>query len=197
MIRSTLNIPAASNLSSATKNALSAAFEAQGATDDEILVLLQTKFVEDAIAKQRGQILVDCDGILDVPFAGWTYEEEQLPNLLEGKIDIRQLDRFVTPAQNAGWAKIAVMEEQLKSKLLVPVQVMFWLYRPENQHLIPESWKQGYTIFLTKFRSADDSPVVAYLCWFVRRWYVRDYLIDGGFSASVRVAVLASLPSKT
>ncbi len=136
-------------------------------------------------------VLIDCDGIPDAPFAGWTYEKEQLPNLLRGKIDIRQLDRFVTPAQHGGRAKIAVMEEQLKDKLLVPVQVMLWLYRAENQHLIPGSWKRYYrTIFMTKFLGVGGYPVVIYLYWFDGRWRVFNYDLAREFNRDDYIAVL-------
>lgn len=76
---------------------------------------------------------------------------------------------------------------------LLDVRAMEELIKPENQHLIPEEWKKGYTYFFgTIFSNSDGNLCVPYLRWvgdgwhWVDRWLYADWL-DDDFAASLAI----------
>lgn len=79
-----------------------------------------------------------------------------------------------------------IEELEKKSKLLLNANVLDFLFKPENWHLIPEEWKKVNTFFWgTIYCSSDVSLCVRYLYWrgggwcWGWSWPSRDWLGGG------------------
>ena len=113
--------------------------------------------------------MVDLDSVPYVP-DGWSVEEHQKGGVIEW--DVAKVMLHLDEGQKDG----KVIEgHKLRKKLakLSPynANMLDFLLKEENQHLIPEEWK-GKVVFFwgTIYRHSDGSLYVRYLYWNGDRW---------------------------
>lgn len=152
------------------------------------------------VAKQ-GFVTIDRSKLFDSSFVGkdFSIDEQDERSLKLTEVDLSMVD-FVTMLKSG--EKYITGEERLKrlkefgsTRLDAKIFQTLW----ENQHLIPESWKDkvnGETRLIyfdgTVLRSPGGRRYTLYLCWIDSRWHW-DYFWLGNFRfANDPSAVLAS-----
>jgi len=133
------------------------------------------KFLRDeteVVTKNRD--FINCDEISFIP-DGWSVlpESEQLSNRVRGlyKLDITKVKLHLYEEQKEGRIKGSELRKKLKEELVLPVNVLDFLLKKENQHLIPEEWKGKYVFFWgTIYRDSDGDLYVRYLYWHGDGW---------------------------
>ncbi len=111
---------------------------------------------------------IDCDAPVFVP-DGWSYHEEnQLPNRVKGIFawDPAAAKLYLSKKQKVSSYIVGNdLRCELRSQPVFPANVLDYLLKPENQHLIPEDWKGKYICFWgTIYRSAYGYLYVRCLC---------------------------------
>lgn len=140
--------------------------------------------------------IVDCSGTPPTFFAGWTYpSDEQLFNLYKkGALDMQTVAAVQAPSQAKGYARLDVIQRELKDREFIGAHVAEWYRRPENKAAFLEVCPSGYLVFLEKYRAAGRYLRAAYLC--VHAGQVRvvscDANDDAVFDAEGRFAVLGA-----
>ena len=123
------------------------------------------------VAKEQPSKLgtVDCAGTPPTYFDGWAYRpSDQLPNLYKGVVDMSEVTAVQAPSQANGYARLDVIERELKDVEFVGAHVAEWYQRPENLAAFLAVCPSGYLVFLEKYRRiADRNLRVVFL-------YVRD-----------------------
>lgn len=150
------------------------------------------------VAKEQPSKLgtVDCAGTPPTYFDGWAYRpSDQLPNLYKGVVDMSEVTAVQAPSQANGYARLDVIERELKDVEFVGAHVAEWYQRPENLAAFLAVCPSGHLVFLEKYCSADRSLRV--VCLYVRGGRVCvgiGYAFDvGGFGARDRFAVRRKL----
>ena len=121
-----------------------------------------------------GLKIVDLDADPFIP-EGWkVLPEDQLPNAIKGLLafDPAKLGLHLSKKQEGnGRIEGNKLREELNDQPVVNANLLDWLYRKENQHLIPDEWK-GKAVFFwgTIYRGADGSLCVRFLDWFGGGW---------------------------
>jgi len=127
--------------------------------------------------------LVNCN---ETPFIpdGWSIlpEEEQLPNRIRGlyKLDITKVKLHLVKEQTRGSVGGNELRKKLKGEPVLPANILDFLLKKENQHLIPQEWK-GKAIFFwgTIYRHFEGHPLVRCLCSSGGEWDWRDAWAGG------------------
>ncbi len=110
---------------------------------------------------------------------GWVKVEKKDGNLYVADCEV---NLFLTDSQKSGSTKGHNVRESLQDKAVLHPNILDAIF--ENQHLIPESWKQneyGETLFIyfwaVGFRGSVRNLCVRFLRWSGSRWYwLYDYL---------------------
>ncbi len=140
---------------------------------------------------------VDCDASPFVP-DGWSVlpDEEQLPNRVKGILtwDPTTAKLYLSKKQQGDKRIVGNdLRKELKSQPVFPANVLDYLLKPENQHLIPEDWK-GKAVFFwgTIYRHSDDRLCVRCLCRHGGAWFWGYGWMGLGFRSNGPALVRAS-----
>ena len=138
-----------------------------------------------------GSKVVDLDANPFVP-DGWSVEEHQKGG--QFAFDPAKLGLHLSKKQEGdGRIEGNKLREELKAQPVVNANLLDWLYRKENQHLIPDEWK-GKAVFFwgTIYRDADGSLCVRDLFWLGDGWYWGCRWLDYDWYSVFPAAVSAS-----
>ncbi len=119
---------------------------------------------------QNTEIIIDCDAPVFVS-DGWSVapDSEQLPNRVRGqfKWDPSKINLYLSDKQKEGkWIEGNKLREELKKEKVLPAQILDYLLKPENKHLIPEEWKNKSVFFWgTIYRDSGGGFCVRCLWW--------------------------------
>ncbi len=85
------------------------------------------------------------------------------------------------------------LRKELAKKPVLNANVLDWLLKPKNQHLIPEEWK-GKAVFFwgTVYRHSDGNLYVRYLYWNDGKWFWSHYWLEHDWNAHNPAALRAS-----
>ncbi|MEK7115066.1 MAG: hypothetical protein AAB847_01780 [Patescibacteria group bacterium] len=148
--------------------------------------------------------VVDCDADPLIP-QGWSLKGEGAEHRKGGMVKLerrgedlyangKKIELFLVEGQkgsnNIGGHKL---RKKLVSKPVLNANVLDYLLKPENQHLIPESWKGKYVFFWGDvYRGSGGDPYVRYLCWHGGGWRWGCRWLDSDFGSSDPATVSAS-----
>lgn len=158
------------------------------------------KLLEDKqISKPNKPTLIDLDGAPLIPKEwqgkGWQIlPEDQLPNVVKGQLDPTKITLYLSKEQEGDkWIEGNKLREELKTQPVFSANLLDWLLKPENQHLIPSEWK-GKVVFFwgTIYRVPDGILYVRYLCWHGVGWSWNFSWLDGVWDSDFPAAVSAS-----
>lgn len=96
------------------------------------------------------------------------------------KFDAKQIRLSLNPNQVGGRTMLGHdLRKALEGKPVLNANVLDWLLKEENQHLIPEEWK-GKAIFFwgTIYHDSDDNLYVRYLYWNDGQWSCFSLCLD-------------------
>jgi hypothetical protein len=138
---------------------------------------------------------IDCDADPFIPDGWIVLPEDQLPNRVKGIFTWEPTKVKLYPSKKKKGDRYILghdLREELANQSVLNVNLLDYLLKPENQHLIPEDWKGKYVFFWgTIYRSSYGSLYVRYLYWFDGAWGWGYGLLDDDFS-SRSPAALAS-----
>ncbi len=146
--------------------------------------------------------LISCTLPVFIP-EGWSVlpDSEQLPNRVLGqvKFDPSKVKLHLDEGQKEGKR---IQGNELRKKLVnEPVytaHILDYLLKPENQHLIPEEWKDKVIFFWgTIYRASYGSLSVRSLNWHGDRWRWDYFWLVGDWRDYRPSAVSASPPDRT
>ncbi len=142
------------------------------------------------------ECLVDCN---ETPFTpdGWSIlpENEQLQNRIKGlyKLDMTKVKLHLSKEQIKGRISGNELRKRLKKEPVLPANVLDFLLKKENQHLIPEELKGKYVFFWgTIYRRSAGGLYVRYLYWDDGGWDWDDFWLGNDFDGLNPSAVSAS-----
>jgi hypothetical protein len=123
-------------------------------------------------------------------------ENEQPPNRVRGIFtwDSTKVKLYLSKKQKGEKCIVGNdLRKELASQPVLNANLLDYLLKPENQHLIPEDWKGKYIFFWgTIYRHSSDDLCVRCLDWDGDRWYWGfDWLVVS-FDSSGPALVLAS-----
>ena len=141
--------------------------------------------------------LIDCS---TRPFIseGWGVlpDDEQLPNRFRDILnwDSVKLELRLVEGQQGGRSMTGhQLREVLKAERVLPANLLDYLLKPENQHLIPEEWKTSYVFFWgTIYCDSGGSLYVRCLDWNGRQWFWSCRWFGSGWGGVDPAALLAS-----
>jgi hypothetical protein len=85
------------------------------------------------------------------------------------------------------------LREELEALTVLNANLLDWLLKPENQHLIPKEWRGKAVCFWgTIYRRPDGCLYVRYLHWGVVGWNWSPLLLDSGFYSADPAVVSVS-----
>lgn len=139
---------------------------------------------------------IDCDAAPFVP-DGWSYhEEDQLPSCVKGAFiwDLSKVFLHLSNGQKDDWSiEGNDLLKELESQPVLPANVLDYLFKSENQHLIPEEWKGQAVVFWgTLYRRSDGDLYVRFLYWDGSAWGWRCAWLGGDFDSSLPALLRAS-----
>lgn len=168
-----------------------------GFTPGEIRTLAGRKDLLQLVRQAlRGAIgigpVIDCDADPFLP-RGWEGVEYHKKGG-QLTLDMSNVRLHLSPNQMDGKCiEGNKLRRELASEQVLNANVLDYLLKPENQHLIPEKWKGKYVFFWgTIYRSSSGGLYVRYLCWNDGSWSRGYYWLDYNFHGSNSAAVLAS-----
>jgi len=135
--------------------------------------------------------IIDLDADPFVP-DGWKVEKHCKAG--QWKWEIEKVMLYLSERQKEGKSiEGNKLRKELEKMLALNANVLDYLLKPENQHLIPEEWK-GKAVFFwgTIYRRSDGYLYVRYLNWGGEQWNWYYYWLDNDFSGSDPAALLAS-----
>jgi hypothetical protein len=163
-----------------------------------------------AFLKNGGKVIVDGSKIINIdrsqPFdpatfigSGWSIVEQDERAVALNEIDLTEVmfDTTLEKGEKSikGENKLNRLKEKGRIRLDAGIFKTLW----ENQHLIPEKWKEqtnGNTTYIffdeTVLRSPGGDRCVLYLFWIDGEWGWSSRWLEVGFSARSPSAVLAS-----
>lgn len=191
---------------------LSKAVERKGGSDEDLHILAtpEGEGLLDQIAslivaarKKVVEVATNIVNLATAPFIpdGWKVEEHQL-GPTEAKVEKKDsqlyLDgkqvvlHFDENQQNGKVLEGNKLRKKLKGQPVLNANLMDFLLKPENQHLIPEDWKGKYIFFWgTIYRRSVGRLCVRYLCWFGDQWYWHYYWLDRDWGSDLPALVCA------
>ena len=131
---------------------------------------------------------------------GWKVEEHQKGKLVKLErrgddlyLDGKKIDLFLSKNQKGGCIGGNNLREELAKEPVLNANVLDHLLKPENQHLIPDSWKGKCAFFWgTVYRSADGNLCVRCLYWDGDGWNWNYDWLGNDWFANRPAAVSAS-----
>jgi hypothetical protein len=130
---------------------------------------------------------------------GWTIEEEDERSLELTELDITNVRFEHMLVEGETWVKGETKLERLKSAGNIRLDAKIFQTLWENQHLIPERWKEktnGNTTFVcfdgTVLRDPGGYRYILYLDWYGGGWCWNDRWLVSKWDANGPSAVLAS-----
>lgn len=162
-----------------------------------------------AFLKNGGRVIVGEPKVIPIDLSksfdpafigeGWKIEEQDERSLALSEIDLTKvrLETMLEGRETSvnGEEKLKRLKKAGHIRLDAKVFQMLW----ENQHLIPERWKEqtnGNTTFIyfdgTILRDSRGRRYVLCLCWNDGRWHWNVHWLDDDWSVSLPSAVLVS-----
>lgn len=181
-------------------NELKLAFRREGPwTNEEIKMLTERKGflrqVREALLG-RAEIkvlehMIDLDSAPFIP-DGWSVEEHQKGGVV--KWDATKIALHLDESQTKGdWIDDSKLRKNVAKLSPYNANMLDFLIKKENQHLIPEEWKGRYIFFWgTIYRRFGRGLYVRYLNWSGGRWLWDYHLLSGGWNSDDRALVPAS-----
>ena len=132
---------------------------------------------------------------------GWSIlnDETDARSIALTELDLTKVQHVTMLKDGETYIKGEEKLKRLKSSDYIRLDADIFLTLWENQHLIPESWKEkvnGNTRYIffdgTVLRDSDGNHCVLYLFWNDGLWFWGVYWLDGGWSDFIPSAVLAS-----
>jgi len=129
---------------------------------------------------------INCDADPFIP-DGWRVlpDEDQLPNRVKGIVtwDSTKVRLYFSKKQKGDKYIVGDdLRKELKSQPVYTANVLDYLLKPENQHLIPEEWKGKYLFFWgTIYRASGGGLCVRDLYWRGDRWDWHYLWLDRAF----------------
>lgn len=141
---------------------------------------------------------IDCDAAPFVPIGLNYREEDQLPNRVKGIFawDPTKVKLYLSKEQEGDKHIIGKdLRKELASQPVLNANPLDYLLKPENQHLIPEEWKDKAVFFWgTVYCNSSGNLCVRYLYWHDGRWDCGFRWLDRDFVSSGPAALRASSP---
>ncbi len=134
---------------------------------------------------------INCDASPFVP-DGWKVEEHTKGGIFTW--DPARVRLYLSKKQKDDKRIVGNdLRKELASQPVFNANLLDYLLKPENQHLIPEEWK-GKAVFFwgTIYRYSDDSLCVRYLYWYGSGWSWYCHWLGHSFYSYYPAAVLAS-----
>ena len=181
-------------------NELKLAFRREGLwTNEKIKMLTEQKGLLGQVHEVllgRAEIIpkknvIDCDAVPFLP-TGWQIEEHKKGGQFEW--NPTKVSLWLAKGQQGGkWLIGRELRKELEDKPVLNVNVMDYLLKPENQHLIPEEWK-GKAVFFwgTIYSDSDGYLYVRDLYWDGSRWYWHYRWLGGDWHDDYPAALAAS-----
>ncbi|MEK7546220.1 MAG: hypothetical protein AAB554_04060 [Patescibacteria group bacterium] len=128
----------------------------------------------DQIATFTRSTVVDLDADPFVHYGWKVLPIDQPPNVINGQFAFNpsKLSLYLSEKQKGnGWIVGNQLLEELKTHPVFNANLLDWLLKPENQHLIPEEWKRNAVFFWgTIYRNPDGRRCVRSLDWLGGAW---------------------------
>lgn len=141
---------------------------------------------------------INCDADPFIP-EGWSVlpDKDQLPNRAKGIFtwDQTKVKLYLSKKQKGDKYLVGNdLRKELASQLVLNANVLDYLLKPENQHLIPKEWKGKYVFFWgTIYRGSGGGLCVRCLYFFGGGgWDWRYLWLGSGFGPDSPAAVCAS-----
>ncbi len=136
------------------------------------------------------KFLIDCDSNPFLP-DGWKMEEHKKGGQIQW--DPEKVRLYLSSGQCGRVIEGNELRKELEEKPVLNANVLDFLLKKENQHLIPNEWK-GKLIFFwgTLFRNSRGNLCVCCLSWFDGEWCWRYDLIDRIWGSNSPAVWLAS-----
>lgn len=173
-------------------------FDSVGGTEADLTKLTKSK-------KKCGQLLQFLSGTSQIKFRRLVIDLSADPFCPEGwevvehikakpwKFDAKQVELYLDPAQSGSSILGNDLRNALKGKRVLNANVLDWLLQEENQHLIPEEWKEMSIGFWgTIYRNSKGDLFVRDLYWFCGRWQSNSGWLGSSWSGPGLAALLAS-----
>jgi len=134
---------------------------------------------------------IDCDAAPFVPDS-WSVEEHKKGGIFTW--DPTKVRLYLSKRQEDGKCILSYeLRRELANQPVLNSNVLDYLLRPENQHLIPEDWKGKFVFFWgTVYRRSNVYLCVRCLCWYGARWLWRYGWLDHCLSSHDPAVVRAS-----
>ncbi len=134
---------------------------------------------------------IDCDASPFVP-DGWKVEEHRKGGIFTW--DPTKVKLYLSKKQKGDKYVIGNdLRKELASQPVFNANLLDYLLKPENQHLIPEDWKGKYVFFWgTIYRSSVGDLCVRYLYWDDSAWNWNCHWLVSSFNSCNPAVVLAS-----
>ena len=161
------------------------------------------RFIKNrACVQVVGGHFVNCDIDSYIP-SGWSLKGEEAEHRRSGMVKLerrgddlyangRKIELFLAENQKDG-IKGHYLRGVLTAKPVLNANILDYLLKPENQHLIPESWKCKYVFFWGDvYRDSYGYLCVRDLCWDGDGWRWDDRWLAYVFDCDSPAAVSAS-----
>ena len=168
-----------------------------GLTPGELKALAKRKdlleLIRQAIHGQatQNQLIIDCDA---KPFTPDRWKVEVHKKGGQFTFDLSKIKLHLLPNQMGGkYIEGNELRKELASEPVFNANVLDYLLKPENQHLIPEGWKDKYVFFWgTIYRNSNGSLYIGCLCWYDGAWGWNYHWLGDYWDDCRPAAVLAS-----
>ncbi|MBI3074608.1 MAG: hypothetical protein HYY92_00090 [Parcubacteria group bacterium] len=133
---------------------------------------------------------INCDTAPYIP-DGWSVEAHHKDGQFVWNPNAVEL--YLADEQKEGRIIGTELRKKLQDKPVLNANVLDYLLKPKNQHLIPEEWK-GKAVFFwgTVYRYSDGNLCVRYLYWSVGGWFWSLYWLEHDWNAHDPAALRAS-----
>jgi len=158
---------------------------------DSLKKLLRGESPFPVQVSNASRLIIDLDSAPYIP-DGWSVEEHNKGGVMEW--DPTKVALHLDPDQKNGkWIEGNKLRKKLAKLNPYNANLLDFLLKKENQHLIPEEWKGKYIYFWgTIYRSSDGRLCVRYLFWLVGAWLWDYNWLGRGWDGGRPAAVPAS-----
>lgn len=118
-------------------------------------------------------MVVDLDATPFVPWGWQVHPEDQTHNVVKGRFEFApaKIALYLSEKQRGnGRIEGNKLREELKARPVFNANLLDWLLKPENQHLIPKEWKGKAVFFWGTIYRTDGRLFVRFLRWHNGGW---------------------------